>query len=250
MKKVTSWLAVGVCTAVLGFALAPKANAQGTVEQSSFTLTEPLDVGGTVLQPGSYQISVVLLQGNRNMLRVMNADGTHLITTVLSIPHQERPGAEQIPASRYTYYPASAGHVMALRTWYAADTPGLGGHDIVYPEQRAMELAAAANEPVVATPNTVTEADYATAPLVVVTPAKEVKPYEMVAAQRPPVSEPVPVQPVKPEVVAAAPASVKETPDNHKRLPKTASDLPLVAGLGVLSLVGALSLGVLARRLV
>ena len=250
MKKVTSWLAVGVCTAVLGFALAPKASAQGTVEQSSFTLTEPLDVGGTVLQPGSYQINVVLLQGNRNMLRVMNADGTHLITTVLSIPHQERPDAEQIPTSRYTYYPASAGHVMALRTWYAADTPGLGGHDIVYPEQRAMELAAAANEPVVATPNTVTEADYATAPLVVVTPAKEVKPYEMVAAQRPPVSEPVPVQPVKPEVVAAAPASVKETPDNHKRLPKTASDLPLVAGLGVLSLVGALSLGVLARRLV
>jgi hypothetical protein len=240
MNKLTSWLAVAVCTVALGFALAPPAKAQGTVEQSSFTLTEPLDVGGTVLQPGTYQIKVVLLQGNRNMLRVMNADGTQLITTVLSIPHQEAPGAEQVPASRYTYYPASAGHIAALRTWYAADTPGLGGHDIVYPEQRALELAAAANEAVVAVPDNVKAADYATAPLVVVTPAKEVKPYEVVAAQKPPV----------PETAAAAPAKVAENRADHKRLPKTASDLPLYAGLGFLSLVGALGLGVLARRLV
>jgi hypothetical protein len=249
MKRMTRWVVAIGCAALLGLAFAPKANAQGTVEQSSFTLTEPLDVGGTILQPGDYQIKVVLLQGNRNMLRVTNADGTELITTVLSIPHQEGPGAEQIPASRYTYYPASAGHVMALRTWYAADTPGLGGHDIVYPEQRALELAALANEPVVAMPDTVKEADYGTAPLVVVTPAKEVKPYE-VAAQAAPVQETVPAQPAKPEVIAAEPASVTETPVEQKQLPKTASDLPLYAGLGVLALVGALGLGVLARRLV
>lgn len=249
MKRLGSWLAAGMCTALLGFALAPKANAQGTVEQSSFNLTEPLDIGGTILQPGDYQIKVVLLQGNRNLLRVMNADGTKVLGTVLSVPHQEGPGAVKIPASRYTYYPASAGHIMALRTWYAPDTPGLGGHDIVYPEQRAMELAAAVNEPVVAIPDTTKEADYATAPLVVVTPAKEVKPYEVVAAEKPPVPVAAPVEPAKPEVAAAQPAKVAETRVHHERLPKTASDVPLYAGLGVLSLLGALGLGVLGRRL-
>ncbi len=249
MKRLTSLLAAGLCTAFLGFAFAPRANAQGTVEQSSFTLTEPLDVGGTVLQPGDYQIKVVLLQGNRNMLRVMNGNGTELITSVLSIPHPEGPGAEQIPASRYTYYPASAGHIMALRTWYAADTPGLGGHDIVYPEQRAMELAAEVKEPVVAVPDNVTAADYGTAPLVVVTPEKEVKPYEAVAAEKPPVPEAAPVEPAKAEVAAAEPAAVTEKPVDQKQLPRTASNVPLYAGLGFLSLVGALGLGVLARRL-
>ncbi len=249
MKRLTSWLVAGMCAALLGFVFAPKATAQGTVEQSSFTLTEPLDVGGTVLQPGDYQIKVVLLQGNRNMLRVMNADGTQLIATVLSIPHQEGPGAVQIPTSRYTYYPASPGHIKALRTWYAPDTPGLGGHDIVYPEPRAMELAAVANEPVVAIPDTVKEADYATAPLVVVTPAKEVKPYEVVAAQKPPVPAAAPVEPATPEVAPVQPAKVAENRVHHKRLPKTASDVPLYAGLGVLSLLGALGLGVLGRRL-
>jgi len=249
MKGVTSWLVAGMCTAVLGLAVAPAANAQGTVEQSSFTLTEPLDVGGTILQPGDYQIKVVLGQGNRNLLRVMNADGTQLLCTVLSIPHPEGPGAVKIPASRYTYYPASAGHIMALRTWYAADTPGLGGHDIVYPEQRAMELAALVKEPVVAYPDKVTAAEYDTTPLVVVTPAKEVKPYEMAAAEEPPVPEAAPVEPAKPEVVAAQPATAVEKPIQHERLPKTASNVPLYAGLGFLALVGALGLGVLARRL-
>jgi predicted component of type VI protein secretion system len=226
--------------ALFGFILTANANGQGTVEQSTFTLTEPLEVGATVLQPGDYQIKVVLLQGNRNMLQVSNADGTKLITTLLSIPHPEGPGAVQIPASRYIYYPAGAGHIKTLRTWFAANTPGLGGHDIVYTKQRALELAALVNEPVVATPVEVKEADYATAPLVVVTPQKEVKPYEVATAPKPPV----------PEAAPAQPAAAVEKPVHHKRLPKTASDVPLYAGLGFLSLLGALGLGALARRVV
>jgi len=229
-----------MCVALLGFAFTPKANAQGTVEKANFTLTEQLDVGGTILQPGDYQIRVVRLQGNRNMLRVLTGDGTKLLTTVLSIPHPEGPGGVQIPASRYILYPARAGQVTALRTWFAANTPGLGGHDIVYPKQRALELAALVNEPVVATTVEVKEPEFQTVPLVLVTPQKEVKPYEVAMAPKPPVPEAAPVQP----------AVAVEKPVHHKRLPKTASGVPLYAGLGFLALLGALGLGVLARRVV
>jgi hypothetical protein len=213
------WLAVGMCTVLLGFVFTANVNGQDTGENAPFTLTEPLDVGGTILQPGDYRIKVVPLAGNRDLLQVTNADGTKIFATLLSIPHAEGPQGVQIPASRYIYYPASAGHIKTLRTWFAANTPGLGGHDIVYPKQRAMELAAAVKEPVVAVPDEVKPVEYKTAPLVVVTPEKEVKPY--VAAEKP-------VQP--------------------KPLPKTASDVPLYAGLGLLSLLGALGLGALARR--
>lgn len=249
MKRVTSWLAVTMGVAVLGFALAPNVNGQGTVEQSTFTLTEPLDVGGTILQPGDYQIKVVLLQAHRNLLQLTSADGTKQLATVLSIPHPEGPGAAQVPASRYVYYPASAGEVKVLRTWYAPNTPGLGGHDIVYPTQRAMELAARVKEPVVGIADEVQVADYGTAPLVVVTPEKEVKPYEemklaqqttvpVVAVQKPPAPEAAPVQQTM----------VAENRPLPKQLPRTASNVPLYAGLGLLSLIGALGLGVLARR--
>ena len=227
MKRRTIWLGVGICAVLLGFVFTANVNGQGTVENAPFTLTEPLDVGGTILQPGDYRIKVVPLQGNRNLLQVTNADGTHIFATLLSIPHAEGPGGVQIPASRYVYYPASAGHIKTLRTWFAADTPGLGGHDIVYPKQRAMELAAAVKEPVVAVPDEVKVAEYKTAPLVVVTPDKEVKPYEAAPAE---------------------PAKAVEKPVHHKRLPKTASDVPLFAGLGFLSLLGALGVGALARR--
>lgn len=135
MKRLGSWLVVGMCAALLGLALAPKANAQGTVEQSSFNLTEPLDIGGTILQPGDYQIKVVLLQGNRNLLRVVNADGTKVLGTVLSVPHQEGPGAVKIPASRYTYdtcYPfKDVGHApnrfVVRASLVAALPPAAGG---------------------------------------------------------------------------------------------------------------------------
>ena len=76
MKRLTSCLAVGICVVLLGFVFTANASGQGTVEKASFTLTEPLDVGGTILQPGDYQITVVRLQGDRNMLRVTNPNGT------------------------------------------------------------------------------------------------------------------------------------------------------------------------------
>ena len=127
---------------------------------------------------------------------------------------------------------------MALRTWYAANTPASGGHDIVYPKLRAMELAARAKAPVVAVADEVKVVEFETAPLVVVTPEKEVKPYTSVVAQKEPVPETPPAREVK----------VAETRPLREELPQTASNLPLFAGLGILSLLGALGLAVLARR--
>ena len=66
--------------------------------------------------------------------------------------------------------------------------------------------------------------------LVVVTPEKEVEPYEEVSVEQPPVQ-------------------VAENRADQELLPQTTSDVPLYAGLGLLSLLGALGLGVLARRL-
>jgi len=226
MKRVTSYLAVCACAALFGFGLATTANGQ-TGEASQFSLTEPLDVGNTVLEPGTYQIMVVPQRWNRNLLQVRTPDGMKLFATLLSVPHPEGPSGVQIPESRYVYYPPVAGHIRALRTWYAANTPGSGGHDIVYSRERAIEYAALVKEPVVATQDEVQVADYETAPLVVVTPDKVVKPFA-----------PAPEPPVK----------VAEAPVTHKRLPGTASNVPLAAGLGLVSLIGALGLGVLARR--
>jgi len=127
---------------------------------------------------------------------------------------------EAAPSSRYIYFPAVAGHPKALRTWFARETSN--GQDIIYPKRHAMELAAVVKEPVIAVPDEVKEAEYKTVPLAIVTPEKEVKPYE-------------------PQTFVAEAAP-------RKPLPRTASQVPLLAALGILSLGGAFGLRALANR--
>jgi hypothetical protein len=222
MKKLMTCLALGTFATLLGVVSAPVAYAQSDKENSTFTVTEPLDVGGFTLQPGTYLIKVVMLASDRNSIQVTNVEGTKVFANVLSTPHPIR-ADEVVPSSRYIYYATAPGQPKALRTWFARDTEK--GQDIIYPKRRAMELAAAAKEPVIAIPDEVKEAEYKSVPIAVVTPDLQVKPY---------------AEPAPPVVVAEA--------RPLKQLPATASHVPLFAALGLLSLGGALGLRILTNR--
>lgn len=235
MKKLMTSLALGACVALLGVAAAPVALAQSEMENSTFTVTEPIDVGGFILQPGTYLIKVAMLASNRNMIQVTNVEQTKVFANVLATPHPIR-GDEAAPSSRYIYYTTIPGQPKALRTWFARETSN--GQDIVYPKRRAMELAAAAKEPVIAIDDTVKETEYKTVPITLVTPEQEVKPYEVQVAQTAPETAPEPA-PAQPLVSDAG--SLKE-------LPRTAGRVPLFAALGLLLLGGAFGLRVFANR--
>jgi hypothetical protein len=230
MKKLMTCLALGTFATLLGVASTP-AYAQSDRENSTFTVTEPVDVGGFTLQPGRYLIKVVMLESNRNMIQVTNEEQTKVFASVLATPHTIREG-EAAPSSRYIYYTTAAGQPKALRTWFARDTTN--GQDIIYPKRRAMELAALAKQPVIAIPDDVKETEYKTVPLTIVTPEQQVKPYEapVVVVQKAP--EPAPI------AVAEA--------RSETQLPKTASHVPLYAALGLVSLGAALGLRTLVNR--
>ncbi len=120
-------------------------------------------------------------------------------------------------------YPAVAGFPKALRTWFPADV-GSGGHDVVYPSDRAAELAARVKEPVPA--------------YKIAGPATEenLKTVEV-----------VPVRWEETKVATTVPAPEPPAPPVQRKLPKTASSFPLLAGLGFLAL-GAASLLLIGRR--
>lgn len=229
MKNLKSCLALGTFATILAVAAAPAAFAQSEREQSNFTITEPLDVGTFTLQPGTYNIQVVQIDANRNMIRVMDTDQKKLYTTVLTRPYPILM-SDVIPESRYVVWATPPGQPSVLRTWFPRDRSI--GHEIVFSETRAKELAALANDRVIAVPDKVAETEYRTAPLYVVTPDRQVKPYEpKLAAVEP---KPAPLQ-----VAETRPA---------RELPGTASRVPLFAALGLLSLGAALGLGALANR--
>lgn len=221
MRMLKSRLILSAFTALLALP-ATTVVAQSERENSTFAITEPIEVGAFTLQPGTYLIKVVMLTSNRNMIQVSNVEQTKVFANVLATPHPIRPN-EVNASTRYVYYPAVPGQMRVLRSWFARDTSN--GQDIVYPKKRAMELAALAREPVIAVPDEVKEAEFKTVPLAIVTPEKEIKGYEEPAA-----------------VVAEA------RPAPAPRLPATASQVPLAAALAFLSLGGALTLRALARH--
>lgn len=191
-------------------------------EASILPVTEPLDVGGTILQPGDYMIRVLPSDKDRNKVQITSPDRKTVYATVLTIPHALEPN-EQGTNSTFVFYPAGEGQPRALRTWFAADTTvSQGGHDVVYPAARALQLARLANSRVVSYRDETAVADLDTTELQVVTPEAKVETYTYAApTPRSVTDKPVPMISSEPE------------------MPSTASRVPLIALLGLVSLAGA-----------
>ncbi|MBI2214738.1 MAG: hypothetical protein HYU52_13920 [Acidobacteria bacterium] len=218
--------ALSKCLLACAFAVILAA-ATGTVsvaqipEVSYLPVEEPLDVGGTILEPGVYVIRVLPSFSNRNLLQITNEDRTKIFATVLSIPHA-LPASEEMKDTKFIFYTASDGSSKALRTWFAPDSTSNGGHDIVYPEARAMQLAEVSNESVVAYKGEPASNELESAPLEVVTPDQKIAEY----------TERTPAQ--HDTQMAAMDADDRE-------LPRTAGRAPLLALVGILALGAAVA---------
>src|SRR5687767_14732613 len=146
-----------------------------TPEASILPVNEPLDVGGTILQPGTYVIKVLRSQTDRNKVQITSEKGDKIFATVLTVPHTLEPG-EEIPNTTFVFYPAGEGSPRALRTWFAKyPDASQGGHDIIYDETRARQLARIASSRVVSYPVATTVEQRDTATLSFVTPESTIE---------------------------------------------------------------------------
>jgi hypothetical protein len=228
MLKHTLKLAAVALFALLVAAPALVAQMPITPEVSWFPVTEPTDVGGKILQPGTYVIKVIQAADSRNKIQVWSQDQQKLYATVLTIPHELKPN-ETMPSTMFVFYEATADHPRALRTWFAANPPGDHGHDVVYPEGRAKQIAVASKLPVVSYPETVAENEIATAPLTVQTPQATVEPY-------------TPPAPLVTETTPMVSSSDTNTTENKTEMPQTAGSNPTLALLGLAAIAGAVAI--------
>jgi hypothetical protein len=211
-------------------------------EVSTLPVTEPLQVGSTILQPGTYTIKLIRSPYDRNKVQITSVNGDTIFATLLTVPHQLEPG-EEVPNTKFVFYPAEAGLPRALRTWFAPNpSASQGGHDIVYEETRAQQLAKLSNSRVVAYEDATMVADLDTAELHVVTPEATVETYTYTPPPAPvavatpaPVIETEPAPMMSSETETTVQTASAETPE----MPETASKLPLLALLGFVSLAGA-----------
>ena len=229
--KLFKTFATVLCLVALCAFVVPTATADELNRETIVTFSGPVEVPGTypqILPAGTYVFEIMWNQGNRHIVRIYNRDKSQVFTTIMALPNLRLHATSK---TVITFSERPAGQPEAIRAWFS---PGrVFGEEFVYAKPRAIELAKEVNEPVLATPTELAAAPVEVlqaAPVEAVDPKGE--PVELAQVVEPPAAEPT--------LVAAA------EPDP---LPKTASSLPLIGLIGLLSLGAGLTLSIAAKRL-
>lgn len=196
-------------------------------KKTILTVSEPVMVGQTTLQPGKYVMKLVDSLSYRHIVRITNERENQVITTILAIPNYRlKPTGD----TAFEWWETPAGNPKAMRAWFY---PGDNfGQEFVYPKGLAAKIAVAAATPVPSTPAT-TEAEMKTAPVTVVEPSGQERPFE------PPKETPV----LRAEAAPApAPVPAPEPAPEPAQLPETASPFATIGLIGLSALAAGLAL--------
>lgn len=203
--------------AFLGFANLLLAQGATPMQRNTkINISEPTEVSGTVLQPGTYTLKVLDFQDGKVQVQVSDENDKKILTTVVTQKVRRNLDTKQQTdeQAQFTYTTAN-GH-PALDTWF-------------YPGDEWGEKFTSGKATWVAeNVGTVTQTPMRT----------ETKTTEIAEAPAP---SPAPA----PETVAENTAPAPEPAPTE--LPKTASDLPLLGLVGVLALGGAAGVHLLRK---
>jgi hypothetical protein len=230
--------------AIVGIAGAGIVTADQWDKKTVITIDEPMQLPNAMLQPGTYVIKLHDSQANRHVVQVFDKDEKHIVTTILAIPNLRlHPTGKSV----FAFWEVPAGKPKALRAWFY---PGDNfGQEFAYPKEEAVVITATNSSETVpindAKPEELATAEPAPtepAPVATVEPAPAPAPVEVAAAPQAP---PPPVAVTEP---APAPVTVSQAQPPAQSLPSTASNMPLIGLLGLLSLAAALGLNFAYHR--
>jgi hypothetical protein len=262
-----SLLRMAALTAVL-VSLAPlRAVADEYDKKGIVNFTQPTEVPGIVLPPGTYVIKLLDSQSNRHVAEIMNEKMDHLyaLTFTAAAFRVERTGKPVL-----TFYEGTNGQPQAIKRWF---WPGeLDGIEFLYPKTQAARIAAATHQRVaegglptakesgqsltpdnakVSALQTQDESKPAATPFTAnaAEPAPAAAPV-VIAQNSPPSSQTSHAAGTSQSNSPAVPSDAKssDTNSSDKTLPQTASYLPLIGAIGIVSLAAALLIASVRRH--
>jgi hypothetical protein len=209
-----------------------RAAADDFDQKTVFTFSGPVEIPGQVLSAGTYVFKLADSSSDRNIVQVFNKDETNLYGTFLAIPdYRIKPAGKTI----ITFEERPAGSPEAVKAWFY---PGENyGRDFVYPKPKATALAKANNTPVPSMP-----AEFAAN---TIKPAATVKAPHIVAMSQAPLKA---QRPTEEEVEIAEVFAVSAEAPLPPTLPTTASPLPLIGLVGLLSIGAGVGLRFAAAK--
>jgi outer membrane biosynthesis protein TonB len=231
--KTAKLCAILFCCALLYSISSPNAKADEWNKKTIVTFSGPVMVGKTHLDAGTYVFKLADSPSDRHIVQIFNADESHVIATILAIPDWRLTptGDTTIKFSETSDGDTQSGTLpadgVAMKEWfYPGDNFGQEFKVVPQPVVAEVTEPAPAPEP---------------APEPEVAPAPEQPAPEAEAAPEEPA--PQAQEPAQTEQPAPAPAPA-ETP----AMPQTASSMPLIALISVLSLAVGTSLRAVAKR--
>lgn len=250
----TKLFLAGALALTLTFVATPTYAQEPANQMTYFTFSAPYELpGGKVLPAGKYVFRIVDSPSNRHIVQVLSEDQKTMHATLLAIPATRQDPA---PEPEVRFMETAANAPPAVRTWWY---PGRSiGHEFIYPKDHARRLAERQTEPVLTVASDATSAEQMqTADLARINASGQESSVaaETRVADAAPAPQP---EPTAPAVTTPAPSPTTTTADStaarstestmprpardtveRTSLPTTASPLPLVALLGLGSLVGA-----------
>jgi LPXTG-motif cell wall-anchored protein len=231
--------------AILALIVPAAATSQelNTNQRTFFTFSAPVQLPGVTLPAGKYQFQLATSLANRHIVQVFNADGSKILATILANAAQ-RNDVPNEPEVRFFETPADV--TPAIQTWWFPGTRS--GHEFIYSKQAAL-LLAKTNKSVLTTEGELRTGELERVSATGVTKVTEEEWAAQIAGSKSLHGEiAAPARTMARTEPAPAP-EVAGTRAPRKALPHTASGLPLVALVGILSLASGVALVSRRRRL-
>src|SRR4029453_16009840 len=132
--------------ALLACVMETPSTAQPLDKRTLFTFSGPVSMPGVTLPSGQYLFRLANPESGRNVVQVLNAEGTKLYGMFFAM-RAERFEPASTPEVRFME--TAAGMTAAIKTWWY---PGeRSGYEFVYPKEQARRLAQGATQPVLTT---------------------------------------------------------------------------------------------------
>jgi hypothetical protein len=132
----TPWRRAVVGAAAVLFGGVMSAAASQWNEKTTLSFSEPVMVPGATLQPGTYVFKLMDSNTIRQAVEIRKQNGAEPVTIALAV------AAKRMDANGNTvlkFEPTKDGEPPALKAWFFPGT--LYGHEFVYPESQAKEIA-------------------------------------------------------------------------------------------------------------
>jgi hypothetical protein len=79
------------------------------------TISQPIDVQGTILPAGQYVLRLSDSSSRRDAVYIFNGDETQLVTMIMAFPAERLKTPEK---SEFSFYDSPSGEPAALHTWF------------------------------------------------------------------------------------------------------------------------------------